>query len=473
MADTNLSKIWQAVLGELEVSLSKANYKTWINGSSLVAVDNGTAIIAAQNIFQKDWIAKKYNDQILAALTKIRPDIVKVEYVIGQSPQSNLESELDPSAAEPSDELATDPSLLARASTTSRSSNTSKNNEGLNYVSLHSNLHSKYNFDNFVVGSSNRLAYAAAKLVADKPGDSYNPLFLYGPAGVGKTHLLFAISSAIAQRAPGAKILYVTSEDFISSFINAVSRGDKFTDKYRRVDVLLVDDMQFIAGKQATQEEFFHTFNALHQTNKQIVLCSDRPPKAIATLEDRLRSRFEWGMVADIQLPDFETRVAIIANKARSKNIDLPDDVAEFIAQAIETNIRELEGGLNKVLAHCEVHGLPITLEIAQEVLGKNSRREAKKPNPKQIIEKTAAHFDLKVIDIMSPKRDKEIVVPRQVAMYIMREEYNISFPIIARSLGKKDHTTVIHGVKKIAALSREDESLGHEIKALKQKLII
>lgn len=472
MTNTALDKVWQAVLGELEVSLSKANYKTWVNGSRLAAVDDGVATIAALNIFQKDWIARKYNDQILTALTKIRPDISTVEYVVGQSAIGSAEPLTEP-ANEADDISPAEPARPSHKDFTSKHSSTSTGRDELNYINERNNLYTKYNFDNFVVGSSNRLAYTAAKLVTEKPGDSYNPLFLYGPAGVGKTHLLFAISSAIINRSPQAKILYVTSEDFISSFINAVSRGDKFTDKYRRVDVLLVDDMQFIAGKQATQEEFFHTFNALHQKGKQIVLCSDRPPKAIATLEDRLRSRFEWGMVADIQLPDFETRVAIITNKARSKNIDLENEVADFIAQSIETNIRELEGGLNKVIAHCEVHGIPITIEIAKEVLGKGSSRGAKKPNPKQIIEKTAAHFDLRVIDIMSTKRDREIVVPRQVAMYIMREEYNISFPIIARSLNKKDHTTVIHGVKKIAALSREDESLGHEIKAIKQKLIV
>lgn len=467
-------------MGELEVSLSKANYKTWVNGSSLIGIDGDTATVASLNIFQKDWIARKYNDQIIEALQKINPTIVKVDYVVALPTKEDSEQHEELTMTRQTAKNSAEETIKLKSSTDtpskpigSPSSRFSESRDKLEYINQHSMLYDKYNFDNFVVGSSNRLAYAAAKLVTEKPGDSYNPLFLYGPAGVGKTHLMFAISSAIAKSAPGAKILYVTSEDFISSFINAVSKGEKFTDKYRKVDVLLVDDMQFIAGKEKTQEEFFHTFNALHQTNKQIVLCSDRPPKAIATLEERLRSRFEWGMVADIQLPDFETRVAIINNKARNKGIDIPDDVAEFIAQSIETNIRELEGGFNKVIAHCEVHALPLSLEIAQEVLGKNKQKASKKLNPKLIIEKTAAHFDLQVTDIMSPKRDKEIVVPRQVAMYIMREEFNISFQIIARSLGKKDHTTVIHGVKKISELSRTDESLDHEIKALKQKLII
>ncbi len=473
MTNAALNNIWQAVLGELEVSLSKANYKTWVNGSSLVDISDDTATVAALNIFQKDWISKKYNTQILEALGKSNPQIKKVDYIVGQLSPEELSKE-ENSTFETTVEQKSEVESRSYASGVRQSpSKLDSARDNLDYINQHSNLYDKYNFDNFVVGSSNRLAYAAAKLVTEKPGDSYNPLFLYGPAGVGKTHLMFAISSAVAKKTPGAKILYVTSEDFISSFINAVSKGEKFTDKYRKVDVLLVDDMQFIAGKEKTQEEFFHTFNALHQTNKQIVLCSDRPPKAIATLEERLRSRFEWGMVADIQLPDFETRVAIINNKARNKNLIIPDDVAEFIAQSIETNIRELEGGLNKVIAHCDVHGVPISIEIAEEVLGKSAQKNSKKPNPKLIIEKTAAHFDLRVTDIMSPKRDREIVVPRQVAMYIMREEYNISFQIIARSLGKKDHTTVIHGVKKIGELSRVDESLGHEIKAIKQKLII
>ncbi len=465
-----LDKTWRAVLGELEISLSKANYKTWINGSRLVAIDGAGATVAASNIFQKDWIARKYNDQILDALKKNNPEISKVNYIVGHStPDISNET---PEAREGIDSSIQDDNLSSEKRHSSAPS-TAEAREELAFINQRSTLHNKFSFANFVVGSGNRLAYAAAKAVAENPGDSYNPLFLHGPAGVGKTHLMFAISSAVASSNPKAKILYVTSEEFITSFINAVSKGDQFTDKYRKADVLLVDDMQFIAGKQATQEGFFHTFNSLHQASKQIVLCSDRPPAAIATLEDRLRSRFEWGMVVDIQMPDFETRMAILNNKAHDKGIDLPPDVADFIAQLIETNIRELEGGLNKVIAYCEVHGLPITLEVAEEVLGKNSSRGNKKPNPKQIIEKTAAHFDLRVADILSPKRDKEIVVPRQVAMYIMRNEYNISFPIIARSLGKKDHTTVIHGVKKISELSRTDETLGREIRELKQKLLI
>lgn len=455
MDKSDLGSIWAAVLGELEISLSQANYKTWLKNTSLASVDGISAVVLVPNIFTKNWVSKKYHTQILAALRKTIPGVSAVEYQIGASnekapdevkltaPERPSET---PAAAKPVSEKLAPPQTSAHH-------------------------YEKYKFQNFVVGSGNQLAFAASKLVSEKPGEHYNPLFLYGPAGVGKTHLMWAIISGITSKNSNLNTLYVTSEDFISSFISTVSKGGTFTDKYRRVDVLLIDDIQFIAGKERTQEEFFHTFNALHQANKQIVICSDRPPKSIATLEDRLRSRFEWGMVADIQPPDLETRAAILTNKAASKNIELDVEIANFIATSIESNIRELEGALNRVVAFSQLQGLPITLELAQQVLGSSKPSSRRNITPKLIIEQTAIFYDVKSSDIVGSKRDKQIAMPRQIAMYIMREELGMSFPQIAYSLGKRDHTTVMHGVKKIQKLTVTGEPVGEEIKTLRQKI--
>ena len=457
MPDKDLSNIWKTVLGELEVSMSGANFKTWVKNTTLLSVDNNVAVVGAPNIFARDRLEQKYNVELLDVLQKQLPSIDTITYQVKSSAPLN-------------DEMDFDDSTEVVAPTPSQKPARPVNN---NQTSLPKGLDVKYNFENFVVGSGNRLAFTAARQVTDNPGDSYNPLFLYGPAGVGKTHLMWAISFAIAKSHPDFKILYVTSEDFTNNFINAIRKGEKFADKYRTVDVLLVDDLQFIAGKEKTQEEFFHTFNALHQANKQIVLCSDRPPKAIATLEDRLRSRFEWGMVADIQPPDFETRVAILQSKAGDRRFDLPDDVASQIAELVQTNIRELEGALTRLIAHCQAHNLSITVDIVTQVLGGSTQRPSRNNlSPKIVIEKTAAFYDVKIADLTGPKRDKEIVVPRQVAMYIMREELGISFPRIASSLGGRDHTTIMHGVRKINAQISKNDAVSHEIKILKQKIL-
>lgn len=455
MDKSDLSAVWAAVLGELEISLSQANYKTWLKNTSLASVEDSLAVVLVPNIFTKNWVSKKYHAQILTALRNIVKDVSLVEYQISAAVEKNPEKTKTAAPVKQS-------SLQAAVK-----------KEELAPVAAQSSSHhyEKYKFQNFVVGSGNQLAFAASKRVSEKPGEHYNPLFLYGPAGVGKTHLMWAIISGISDRHAGLKSLYITSEDFISSFISAVSKGGAFTDKYRKVDVLLIDDIQFIAGKERTQEEFFHTFNALHQANKQIVICSDRPPKAIATLEDRLRSRFEWGILADIQPPDLETRAAILTNKAASKNIELDIDVANFIATLVESNIRELEGALNRVVAFSQLQGLPVSLELAQQVLGGSKTSSRLNITPKLIIEQTATFYDVKSSDIVGSKRDKQIAMPRQVAMYIMREELGMSFPQIAYSLGKRDHTTVMHGVKKIKKLTVAGESVSEEIKTLKQKI--
>lgn len=455
-----LQTIWGSVLGELEVTLSQANFQTWLKGTDLAEIDDSQATVYVPNIFTRQWVQDKYNQQILEALRKINPSINKIEYTTKKNQQDNQNNnKKQPATGNTAVKLPTNNSSVRHQQSSIDSFGEFQPNP-------------RYKFDNFITGSSNKLAFSAAQLVSEKPGEMYNPLFLYGPAGVGKTHLLWAISNEIFQRQPNCKILYSTSEEFINTFLSAIRRGEKFTDKYRRVDVLLVDDMQFIAGKEKTQEEFFHTFNALHQYNKQIVLCSDRPPKEIPTLEERLRSRFEWGMVADIQPPDLETRVAILMNKANLHNIELGFDVAEFIATHIDNNIRELEGALTKVLAYARLHHRNVDLEMAQEVLGMYIARSKTKVNPKQVLQKTADYYEISYSDIVGVKRSREIVVPRQVAMFIMREELEMSFPRIAKSLGGKDHTTIMHGVKKIKTQISNDSILSKDIQSIKDLVV-
>lgn len=458
MQENQYNTVWQTILGELEVTMSGANYKTWVKNTTLLKVDDVVATVGAPNIFARDRLAQKYNSEILEVLQKQLPHVQLIEYIVRSS--AKIEDD-----AIDFDNLNDSTSQPNKIKPITKTPSPTRSNLPLN-------LKTKYNFGNFVVGSGNRLAFTAARQVTDNPGESYNPLFIYGPAGVGKTHLMWAISFEIMENQPDYKILYVTSEDFTNDFINAIRKGEKFADKYRTVDVLLVDDLQFIAGKEKTQEEFFHTFNALHQANKQIVLCSDRPPKAIATLEDRLRSRFEWGMVADVQSPDLETRIAILQSKAASRNFNLPDGVAGQIAELIQTNIRELEGALTRIIAYCQAHNVVIDNDIVNQVIGGVNKPTRNNLSPKVVIEKTAAYYDLSTNDLVGPRRDREIVVPRQIAMYIMREELGISFPRIASSLGGRDHTTIMHGVKKISSALSKNDAVSHEVKTLKQKIL-
>ncbi|MGH7241324.1 MAG: chromosomal replication initiator protein DnaA, partial [Candidatus Saccharimonadales bacterium] len=334
-------------------------------------------------------------------------------------------------------------------------------------------LNERYTFDNFIVGASNELAFAACQAVAAAPGTRYNPLFLYGGVGIGKTHLIQAIGNVVANREPGAKILYISTEQFVQEFVDALRfrKTADFASFYRTADILIVDDIQFIAGKEKMQEEFFHTFNALHQANKQIIISSDKPPKEIATLEDRLRSRFAGGMSIDMQIPDFETRCAIVKTKSQAHQMNLPDDVVEYLANNAQTNIRELEGALNQLLAFCEMRSLDPTLAIATSLLAASSKTRPKHLSAKQIIERTARHFQIPMDDIMGPKRDKDIVVPRQIAMYMLRSELHLSFPKIAHELGRKDHTTAIHSVEKIEKESRLDASVRSAISEIKEHL--
>jgi len=334
-------------------------------------------------------------------------------------------------------------------------------------------LNPKYTFDTFVVGSSNRFAHAASLAVAELPSDAYNPLFLYGGVGLGKTHLMHAIGHHIMQHNPGTRIMYITSESFTNQLIDAIARksNQEFRDRFRTVDVLMVDDIQFIAGKTATQEEFFHTFNELHNAGKQIIICSDRPPKDIATLEERLRSRFEWGLIADIQKPDYETRIAILQKKAQLEHIDVSDEVLHYIAEKIESNIRELEGSLTRVNAMAMLSGSPLTLEVAREALDHIlPAAQVKTVTPEGIIKTVTEYYKVTEADIVSQKRNREVARARQVAMYLIRELTQMSTTRIGDMFGGRDHSTVMYACEKIQEMEQKDAALKRELDYLREK---
>lgn len=446
--------LWQAVLGELEVSVSRASFSTWFKHTDIISQEDGHIVVAVPNIFTKEWLEKKYHSDIKTTLCRIQPGVQTIEYkVSGTQPKTKPAPRQAAAAAQPASPRPIQSQTTAPAS----------------------KLNQKYTFDGFVVGSSNELAYAAAQTVAKNPGTKYNPLFLYGGVGLGKTHLMQAVGNEILRNDPTKRIEYVTSEGFTNEFLAALQRKKTaaFTDKYRQVDVLIVDDVQFLAKKERTVEEFFHTFNELHQSNKQIILSSDRPPQAINGLEDRIRSRFASGMTADIQAPDLETRSAILQSKAGAQGVMLPLEVIDYLARHFQNSVRELEGALTQLIAYCELHELEPSVVTASKLLGNlaaNSPRR-KLPTPKSIIEKTALYFDLQPADITGSKRDKEIVVPRQITMYLMRTELNLSFPKIAQHVGGRDHTTAMHSVAKIEKLIETDEALRVELRQIKERL--
>lgn len=447
--------VWQAVLGEIELTVSRANFATWFMNTRALRYKDDVLVIGVPNVFIKQQLERKYNDLILELLTKNDVHPKSIEYKIHSSITI-------PKKSEDTEQIFNQPQERPLKQ---------KPNSTLIH-SYRQGLNERYTFDNFIVGSGNELAHAACQAIAQSPGQKYNPLFLYGGVGIGKTHLIQAVGNAVLARNPNAHIVYVSTEQFVQEFLDAIryKKNTDFAGYYRSADVLIVDDMQFIAGKEKTQEEFFHTFNALHQANKQIIISSDKPPREIPTLEERLRSRFAWGMSIDMQNPDFETRCAIVQTKASAHSIELPPPVVEYLANLIQTNIRELEGALNQLLAFCEMRGLAPDLGIATSLIG-SSKSRPKHLSAKQIVERTAKHFQIPMEDILGPKRDKDIVVPRQVAMYMLRSELHLSFPKIARELGRKDHTTAIHSVEKIQKESNFDPDIKAAISDIKEKL--
>ncbi|MCU0667093.1 MAG: chromosomal replication initiator protein DnaA [Patescibacteria group bacterium] len=450
--------LWQAILGEVELSVTRGSYVTWFKNTKVLRSENDKLVIGVANIFTKQQLETKFKPLLDELVEKYAHPGLRLEF----KPHSI--------AAHGKDNTKNNQVVFTVNS--KQTSITPKNTVSSFSHSYRKGINDRYTFDNFIVGSNNELAYAACQAIATNPGTKYNPLFVYGGVGLGKTHLIQAVGNAIIVQKPDARVVYVSSEQFVQEFLEAI-RYKKITDfagHYRSADVLIVDDLQFIAGKEKTQEEFFHTFNALHQANKQIIISSDKPPKNIPTLEERLRSRFEWGMIVDIGTPDFETRCAILQNKANQNEIELPQDVIEFLANHFQSNVRELEGSLNQLLAFCEMRNIEPDVNVAIGVFGSVKSRP-KHISVKQIIEKTAKQYSISIDEIVSPKRDKDIVVPRQVAMYLLRSELHLSFPKIAQELGRKDHTTAIHSVEKIEKELHFDNLLKENVNEIKERL--
>lgn len=444
-------ELWQAVLAQIQFKISKANFATWFRNTEILDEKEGKISISVPNAFSKEWLEQKYNKFVLKTLHDLNRGIKEVEYIIARS-EAQAEKQKTPFSVAPNVPQLEFEELKINKDT---------------------NLNPKYTFENFVVGPFNEMAQAAAWAVSENPGAVYNPLFVYGGVGLGKTHLIQAIGNKIAESFPDKKIQYTSSEKFISGIVGAIKSGsiENFKQEHQKIDVLIIDDIQFLAGKEKTQEEFFHLFNALYEKNKQIILSSDRIPKAIPTLEERLRSRFEGGMIADIGHPDYETRMAILKTKSKQKEVEFSDKVLSFIASNIQTNIRELEGSLNRLMAYQNLNGKMPDLEAAKNLLKNIIKAPPRVVNSNQLIKAVADFYNLKEEEILNSSRRKEIVKPRQVLMFLLREELKCSFPTIGRKLGGKDHTTIIYGCEKITKEIEKNESLVEEIKLIKQKV--
>ena len=443
-------EIWQAALGELQLEMTRATFETWVKPTSLMSYEDGRFAVAVPNAYAQEWLQNRLLSTVKRVLTGITGHSVEVKFVVW-----NKEENQEP---------------VTLLNGMDQNTQTNGNGQAAGRASQASGLYPRYVFDTFVVGNSNRLAHAACQAVAEKPADQYNPLFLYGGVGLGKTHLLHAIGHVAVGNS--LQVLYVSSEEFTNELINAIGAQNTsaFRDKYRTIDVLLVDDIQFIAGKESTQEEFFHTFNALHGNGKQIVMTSDRPPKALITLEDRLRSRFEWGLIADIQAPDLETRLAILRDKAESHGIAIPDAVLDFIARQVQSNIRELEGALNRVIAYARLTGSALTPELAGSALADLMARPTM-VTLDELVMTVADFYSIPRDDLLGRGRNKELVHPRQVVMYLAREELQLTLPQIGESLGGRDHTTVIYGVEKITQAIDSDDAVRREVLAIRERL--
>jgi chromosomal replication initiator protein len=434
---------WQATLGQLQMDMPKASYDTWVKDSRFISQKDNRIIIAVNNAYARDWLdhrLKTTAERLLCGIIGCAQELV---FIV----QNSEEEAKSDTVTQPLEEA---PSLTERQTPPA--------------------FNSRYTFDSFVVGANNRLAHAASQAVAENPARAYNPLFLYGGVGLGKTHLLHAIGHEAARN--HLNILYVSSEEFTNDLINAIRRHDtsSFRDKYRKIDVLLIDDIQFIAGKESTQEEFFHTFNTLHGQEKQIVISSDRPPKAMVTLEERLRSRFEWGLIVDVQPPELETRIAILRFKAEQAGRLVPDEILESVARKIQSNIRELEGALTRILAFSDLSGKPLSLELADlalvDFIPVNSE-----PEPEQVMESVARAFNVSHQELLSRDRSKKVALPRQVAMYLMRELGNASLPQIGETLGGRDHTTVMYACDKVADMLERDDLFRRQVFQIRDEI--
>ena len=447
----NNLELWQSVLAQMQFHISHANFATWFQNTEIISKDNEKIVISVPNAFSKEWLSNKYNKLILKTLHDIDDSIKELEFIIKPQTTKNVAPKITIENERPEDAQLKFEEFK---------------------INKETNLNPRYTFGNFVVGSFNELAHAAALAVADNPGFTYNPLFIYGGTGLGKTHLIQAIGNKINEDSKKKKIKYISSEKFVSSIVSAIRTNsmEAFKASLAPIDVLILDDIQFIAGKNKSQEEFFHVFNSLYEKNKQIVLSSDRPPNAIAELEDRLRSRFEGGMIADVSLPDYETRLVILKAKLQEKNMDLAEDVLDYIATNVKKNIRELEGALNKILIYSKINQ-ELNIETVKKLLKGFVFSPFDVANYKKIIETVAKFYNLEEKNLFDPTRRKEIVRPRQVAMFLLRKELKYSFPAIARKFGGKDHTTAIYAYKKILQENEENNKLTEELNLIKQRI--
>lgn len=443
-------ELWQAVLAQVQLGISQANFATWFKNTEIASQEENQIIVSVPNSFAKEWLENKYGKTILKILHSLDEEIKEVKYAVGKT-------ELKISKKTSAVPLPEAGQLEFQEFK----------------VDKETNLNPRYTFENFVVGPSNELPQAAAWAASKNPGFVYNPLFVYGGVGLGKTHLLEAIGNEVIKNLSQKKVKYIPSEKFTAGVVSSIRNHEieDFKAKCRSIDVLILDDVQFLAGKEKTQEEFFHTFNYLYEKNKQIILSSDRPPKAIPALAERLRSRFEGGMIADIGYPDYETRVAILKAKSQERKIDFSEEVLNYVASNIQRNIRELEGALNRLSAYQKLNNKPPDLEIAKSLLKNLILSPAKVVTPKKIIQAVAEFYDLKERDLLSSSRKKEIVKPRQVAMYLLREDLKSSYPFIGRKLGGKDHTTAIHSYGKVLKELEADGNLNDEISLIRQRI--
>lgn len=451
--------LWQAALAKLELNLSRPSFLTWFQDTGIMNLDGGVATVFVPNGFAKEWLQNKYHRAILHAIREVASDVRDVTYVIGKSEGSR-------GLGVPKDmtkrRRPAEPGLGEDALT-------------LRDLAVHpeTNLNPRYTFDTFVVGSFNELAHAAAQSVIKNPGTSYNPLFIYGGVGLGKTHLIQAVGNELLKLNPGFKVRYVPSERYMGEIVDALKNQEmnKLKEKYRAVDLLIMDDIQFIARTEKMQEEFFHTFNTLYERNKQIIISSDRPPQAISTLEQRLRSRFEGGMIADVGLPDFETRLTILKTKVEQKKLTIPEDVLVYIAENIKNNIRELEGALNRIIVASKLSHTPLDVEAARKAITDHLAAPKKFFSAKKIIKAIAEFYDIEERDLLHRSRKRDFVRPRQIAMYLMRHELSISYPSIGDKFGGRDHTTAIHSCEKVEHELKTNPDLEEELQAIKDRI--
>ena len=447
--NNDLKSLWEKTLNIIKGEMSEVSFNTWIKSCEPISISSNIIRISVPNSFTQDILEKRYKDLVVNSIEAACSKVYTVEFMVASDIQEAEEKEEKKSKIDDRGSITV-------------------NDE------MSSLLNPKYTFASFVIGNSNRFAHAASLAVAESPAKAYNPLFIYGGVGLGKTHLMHAIGHYVLQNNSNAKVVYVSSEKFTNELINAIrdDKNEELRNKYRNVDILLIDDIQFIAGKERTQEEFFHTFNALHDANKQIILSSDRPPKEIPTLEDRLRSRFEWGLIADIQAPDFETRMAILKKKADVEKLNVANEVMVYIATKIKSNIRELEGALIRIVAYSSLTNRPITVELASEALKDIiSNKQNRNVTIDVIQDVVAGYFNLRIEDLKSQRRTRNVAYPRQIAMYLSRKLTDMSLPKIGEEFGGRDHTTVIHAYEKISDSLNTDESLQHTVNDITKKL--